>query len=127
MILLAQAKVKTYEHAEEILQMKIIRQNRTQQRSRARIPLDVWNRAVLENNGRLRPTPVSNLLDLHFSMRGTRKVNNDQTIDFEGRNYEIATTARKSVTIVHHPNLKFWVVDHSAKDVWPPILGTFGL
>jgi hypothetical protein len=125
--LLAHAKVKTYEHADEILQMEIIRQNRTQQRSTARIPLDVWDRAVLENNGRLRPTPVSSLLDLHFSMRGTRKVNNDQTIDFEGRNYEIATTARKSVTIVHHPNLKFWVVDHPPKDVWPPILGTFGL
>jgi hypothetical protein len=125
--LLAHAKVKTYEHADEILQMEIIRQNRTRQRSTARIPLDVWDRAVLENNGRLRPTPVSSLLDLHFSMRGSRKVNNDQTIDFEGRNYEIATTARKSVTIIHHPNLKFWVVDHPPKDVWPPILGTFGL
>ena len=125
--LLAHAKAKTYEHADEILQMEIIRQNRTQQRSTARIPLDVWDRAVLENNGRLRPTPDSSLLDLHFSMRGTRKVNNDQTIDFEGRNYEIATTARKSVTIVHHPNLKFWVVDHPPKDVWPSILGTFGL
>jgi hypothetical protein len=125
--LLAHAKAATYEHADEILQMEIIRQNRTQQRSTARIPLNVWDQALLENNGRLRPTPVSSLLDLHFSMRAARKVNNDQTIDFEGRNYEIATTARKSVTIIHHPNLKFWVVDHPPKDVWPPILGTFGL
>lgn len=125
--LLAHAKAKTYEHADEILQMEIIRQNRIQQRSTARIPLEVWDQALLENNGRLRPTPVSSLLDLHFSMRCTRRVNNDQTIDFEGRNYEIATTSRKSVTIIHHPNLKFWVVDHPPKDVWPPILGTFGL
>ena len=125
--LLAHAKAATYEHAEEILQMEIVRQNRTRQRSTAHIPLEVWDMAVLKNNGRIRPTPPSALLDLHFSLRATRKVNNDQTIDFEGRNYEIATTSRKSVTIVHHPNLKFWVVDHPPKDIWPPILGTFGL
>ena len=80
----------------------------------------------MENNARLRPTPVSSLLDLHFSMRGSRRVNKDQTIDFEGRNYEIATTAWKTVTIVHHPDIKFWVVDHPPKDVRSAILGTFG-
>ena len=108
-------------------QMEIIRQNRTKQRNTGKIPLETWEQAILERNGRLRPTPVSSLLDLHFSMRGTRRVNNDQTIDFEGRNYEIAATSRKSVTIVHHPDLKFWVVDHTPKDLWPPILGTYGL
>ena len=107
--------------------MEIIRQNRTQQRGSARIPLDVWYLPVLEYNDRLRPTPVSSLLDLHFSMRGTRKVNNNQTIDFEGRNHEVATTARKSVAIVHHPNLEFRVVNHPPKDVWPTIFGNFGL
>jgi hypothetical protein len=63
---------------------------------------------------------------LRFSMRGSHKDNIDQTIDFEGRNYEIATTARKPVTIGHHPNLKFWVVGHPPKDVWTAILGTSG-
>ena len=125
--LLAHAKVETYEQANEILQMEIIRQNRTKQRNTGKIPLETWEQAILERNGRLRPTPVSSLLDLHFSMRGTRRVNNDQTIDFEGRNYEIAATSRKSVTIVHHPDLKFWVVDHTPKDLWPPILGTYGI
>lgn len=125
--LLAHAKVETWEQADEILQMEIIRQNRTKQRSTNQIPLDVWDKALLENNGCIRPTPVPSLLDLHFSMRCTRRVNNDQTIDFEGRNYEIATTSRKSVTIVHHPGRKFWVVDHPPKDVWPTILGTFSL
>jgi hypothetical protein len=57
----------------------------------------------------------------------TRRVSNDQTIDFEGRNYEITTTLCKSVCIVHHPDRKFWVVDHPPKDVWPPILDTSGL
>jgi hypothetical protein len=60
-------------------------------------------------------------------VRGTRRVNNDQTIDFKGLNYEIATTSRKSVTIIHHPNLKFRIVDHPPKDVWPQISGAFGL
>lgn len=107
--------------------MEIIRQNRTKQRNTGKIPLETWDQAILARNGRLRPTPISSLLDLHLSMRGTRRVNNDQTINFEGRNYEIASTSRKSVTIVHHPNLKFWVADHPPKDVWPPILGTYGL
>ena len=68
------------------------------------------------------PNPVP-----HFSLRGARRVPNDQTIDFQGQNYEIATTLRKSVSLVHHPNRKFWVVEHPPKNVWPPILGTFNL
>jgi len=107
--------------------MGITRQNQTKQRATDLFPLEVWDRAVLENQSRIRPTPVSSLLDLHFPMRGTRKVNNDQTIDFEGRNHEIATTARESVTIIHQPSLKFWVVEHPPKDVWHTISGTFGL
>jgi len=116
----AHAKAETYEQADEILQMEIIRQNRTKQRNTGKIPLEICDQAIMEKNGRLRPTPVSSLLGLHLSMRGTRRVNNGQTIDFEGQNYEIAATSRESVTIVHHPNLKFWVVDHTPKDVWPP-------
>ena len=87
--LLAHAKAETYEQADEILQMEIIRQNRTKQRNTGRIPLETWDQAIMERNGRLRPTPDSSLLDLHLSMRGNRRVNNDQTIDFEGRNYMI--------------------------------------
>ena len=67
------------------------------------------------------------LLDLHLSLRLIRRVNNDRTIDLEGQNYEIATTARKSVVIAHHPNRKFWVVEHTPKNVWPCILGAFNL
>jgi len=102
-------------------------QNRTKQRSSNRIPLETWDQALLSRNGRLRPTPASSLLDLHFSMRGTRRVNNDQTIGFEDRNYKIATTLRESVSIVHHPNRKFRVVEHPPKNVWLPISGAFSL
>ena len=123
----AHAKVEIYEQADKILQMEIIRQNRTKQRNTNRIPLETWDQALLSRNGRLRPTPASSLLDLLFSMRGARRVNNDQTIDFEGRNYEISTTSRKSVAVVHHPNIKFSVVDHPPKDVWPTIVRAFSL
>ena len=122
----AHARVETYEQADGILQMEIVRQNRTKQRNTGKIPLETWDQAILEKNGRLRPTPASSLLDLHFVMRGTRRVNNDQTIDFEGRSYAISARCRKSVTIIHHPNQKFWGVDHTPTDVWTPVLRTHG-
>ncbi len=125
--LLAHAKVATWEHADEILQMDIHRLNRTIQRSTGKVPLEVWENGQLANNGNLRPIPNSRLLDLHFSIRCQRMVNKDSTIDFEGKNYEIAPTARKSVTVVSHPNQKFWVVEGAIKNIWPRILGEFTL
>lgn len=125
--LLTHARVHTWEHADDILQMEIARQNRTTQRSTGMVPLEVWEKAMLENKAAIRPTPAPSLLDLHLALRAQHRVNNDHTIDFLGQNYEIATTSRKSVTIAHHPNTNFWVVDHPPKDVWPPILGAFSL
>jgi hypothetical protein len=113
--LLAHARVQTWERADEVLQMEIHRQNRTVQRSTGWVPLEVWEKALTENKASIRPRPAPSLLDLHFSLRTQRRVNNDHTIDFEGQNYEIANTSRKSVTIIHHPNRKFWVVDHPPK------------
>ena len=124
---MAHARVQSWEHADEVLQMEISRQNRTVQRSTGLVPLEVWKLALLENNGNIRPTPTPSLLDLHLSLRVRHRVNNDHTIDFEGQNYEIATTARRSVVIIHHPNRKFWVVDHPPKSVWPSVLGAFSL
>ena len=54
-------------------------------------------------------------------------MHNDQTIDFEGLSYEISPTQRKVVTIVHHPGLKFWVLEHPPTEVWPNVLGAFSL
>ncbi len=74
------------------------------------------------------------LLDLHFSLRSIRRVNNDHTIDFDGQNFEISAALlsppkvlRKSVTLLHHPHLRFWVLEHPPKDVWPPVLAAFSL
>ncbi len=65
----------------------------------------------------MRPSPPAALLDLHFSLRCSRRVNNDHTIDFEGHNFEVASTLRKTVTLVHHPRRQFWVLEH------PPMSG----
>lgn len=126
--LFAHARVQTAEQADEILQMEIARQNRTPlNRSTGKVPIDVWESQMLSDLGRMRPAPPAALLDLHFSLRLQRRVNNDHTIDFEGRNYEITTTLRKSVTLVHHPNRRFWVVEYPPKAIWPPVLGDFTL
>jgi hypothetical protein len=121
------AKVRTPDHADQILQMEIARQNNKINRTTGLIPSRVWEDALLTGKGSMRPSPALTLLDLHLSLRSSRRVNNDHTIDFEGRNYEISATKRKTVTIVHHPNAKFWVIEVPPKTVWPTVLGAFTL
>ena len=107
--------------------MEIARQKRTVNRSLSKVPLEIWEAQSQRGEGRLRPTPPASLLDLHLSLRCSRRVNHDHTIDFEGHNYQIASTLRKTVTIVHHPQRRFWILDHPPTDVWPTILGHFTL
>lgn len=82
--LFSHAKITTPQHADQILQMELQRQNCTRQRSTGRIPLTVWEDSIAARTQRLRPVPPPPLLDLHFSLRHQRRVNNDHTIDFEG-------------------------------------------
>jgi len=77
--LLSHANVRDFFHTEEVLQIEIQRQNLT--RTTAQIPGD-----------------------LHLSLRCSRRVNNDYSIDFDGLRYQIAPTLRKSVTVRFHPN-----------------------
>jgi hypothetical protein len=125
--LLAHANVTTWEHADEILQLEIRRQNAKLSRSTGKIPAQVLADALLADNSSLRPCLPSSLLDLRLSLRTSRRVNHDHTIDFEGLNFEISATKRKFVTIVHHPHSKFWVLELPPKDVWPSVLGAFSL
>ena len=125
--LLAHAKVATPEHADDILQMELQRQNLTRQRSTGLVPSTVWENSLLARTQRLRPAPATALLDLHLSLRQQRRVNNDHPIDFEGHNYDISRTPKSSVTLIHHPKLRFWVVEHPPTNIWPPILGAFSL
>ena len=46
-----------------------------------------------------------------------RRVNNDQTIAYEGQNYPIAETAKKYVSILYHPKRIFWVLEEKPKNV----------
>jgi len=125
--LLAHAKARGFDEANEVLAMEIARQNGKCKRSTGKVPQEVWDDGNLRSSSRMRPCPGCPLLDLHFSLRYARRVNNDGTIDFDGIAYEIAPTRRKSVTIIHHPERRFWVVEHAPKSVWPTILGDFTL
>ncbi len=71
-------------------------------------------------------SPAS-LLDLHLSLRCHRRVDNAHSIEFQGRNYQISATLRKSVTLVGHPNRPFWVLELPPKAIWPSILARFTL
>jgi len=125
--LLAHAKISSWLEADKILQMEIDRQNHKTCRSIQRIPAEIWEQQTDDHTHKMRAVPPDPMLDLHLSLRLSRRVNNDQTIDFEGVNYPIANTLKRSVAIIHHPNQRFWIVEHLPKDIWPPILGAFTL
>lgn len=125
--LMTHAQVRDWDHADSVLQMEITRQNNTKNRSTSAIPSQVWQDALPSKINALRSCPPPSLLDLHLSLRCTRRVNNDHTIDFDGFSYQIAPTNRKSVTILYHPNARFWVLEHPPTSLWPPILGHFTL
>jgi hypothetical protein len=125
--LLAHARAATWAQADELLQMEIARQNRTVSRTLTKAPLEIWETQTQRGDGRIRPTPPATLLDLHLSLRTTRRVNHDHTIDFDGHNYEIAPTLRKTVTLAYHPHRCFWILEHPPKAIWPTILGHFTL
>lgn len=125
--LMAHAKVENWKQADAILQMELTRQNHTQNRSTGQIPSQVCLQTTASDTSSLRPSPPPTLLDLHLSLRHTRRVNHDHTVDFEGRNYQIANTQRQTVTILHHPQKRFWILEHRPKDIWPTVLGAFTL
>ena len=125
--LLAHARATAWAEADTILQMEISRQNRTRCRTTDEIPQEAWDRSRDSGKSLLQSTPPSTLLDLHFSLRCCRRVNNDHTVDFPGQNWELTPTSRRSVTLVHHPEARFWIVEEPPKLIWPAILGAYGL
>ena len=125
--LLAHARAFTSQQSHEVLQMEIARQNRTINRTMDKAPLEIWDAQSQRGDGRMRPTPPPALLDLHLSLRCSRRVNPDHTIDFEGHNYAVAPALRKTVTLVYHPCSRFWILEHPPTDVWSTILAHFTL
>ena len=83
--LMAHAEVNNWKSADLILQMEIQRQGRKTQRTTGRIPSEVWEEQILKRSARLNPAPASSLLDLHLSLRSTRKVHPGPYIEFDGQ------------------------------------------
>lgn len=125
--LFAHAKVRTYDQAHRILAMEIDRQNTSVHGPTKQIPAEVLHRSQSEPRSALRPCPPASLLDLHFSLRASRRVSNDHCIEFDGRRLQIAPTSKKYVTILFHPNAKLWVLEDAPSSIWPTILGHFSL
>jgi hypothetical protein len=125
--LLAHEKVRSFEQANEILEMEIQRQNSKPHPSTGKPPLEIFEEAQRRRSHALRPCPPASLLDLHFSLRSSRRVYNDNTIEFDGRTLQIAPTSRKWVTVLFHPFSQLWVLETKPSDTWPAILGRFSL
>ena len=102
--LLALAKARTYDDANRFLAMEIDRQNTSVHGPTKQVPADVLLLSQGERRSALRPCPPASLLDLHFSLRGSRRVSNDHCIEFDGRRFQIAPTSKKHVSILFHPN-----------------------
>jgi hypothetical protein len=76
------------------------------------------------------PPPARALLDLHLALQLQRRVNADHTIDFLGQAWSIAPTAKRTVTLIHHPQKHFWVLPHPPQPPdyrWPEILASYSL
>jgi len=128
--LLAYEKITAYAPAQELLARELARQNRTVCRTTGLSPDDACAKAQDEKRTVLLPCPDPSLLDLHLAIHLARRVNPDHQIDFLGRSWPIAATARHSVTLIHHPLSQFWVVSHPPKppqNRWPEILGKYSL
>lgn len=124
--LMAHAKVTTWEQADELLQMEIGRQNGRILRSTGKVPAEVWEEQTLRGTARMRPADPR-LLDLHLSLRTTRRVQTGHIIEYDGTEYEISPTSRKRVTVLIHPDTQIWVLAQPPASRWPEILGHFTL
>ena len=128
--LLSYEGITDYGPANELLRMEIHRHNASLCRTTGLRPDDAWSQALAQKRSRLRPTPQKPLLDLHLALRVNRRVNADLTIDFLGKTWSIAQTAKRSVTLIHHPEKHFWVIPHPPQPPdykWPEILASYSL
>jgi hypothetical protein len=94
----------------------------------ARSSADLVRQTLADFNVRawdaLRPCAHSPLLDLHLSLRASRRGSNDHGIDFDGRPSR-SHQSKKPVTILFHPKAKLWVLEEPPSSRWPTILGPF--
>ncbi len=129
--LLSFEKINDYPQANEFLQTQIHWYNQnTRCRTTGLTPNHAWDKAHSNQHSKLRPVPSSPLLDLHLALHIQRRLNADTTVDFLGRSWQIAPTKKHFVTLIHHPQQRFWVVDTPVDPKhprWPTVLGHFTL
>lgn len=130
--LLAYERIHDHDQANALLQDQIAHYNAHYVcRTTGLIPNDAWDKALHENRSSLGKPPSASLLDLHLALHCRRRLNSDHTIDFLGQNWPVSPFQRKSVTIVHHPNRKFYVLadppNPKTPSLWPTILASHSL
>ena len=129
--LLAFEKITDYKNANALLQTQITWHNQHHVcRTTGLIPNAAWDLALNEKRNHHRPIPAVPLLDLHLALYVQRRLNADFTLDFLGRSWPITPTTHKTVTIVHHPGQRFWVIPQPPNPhhpIWPEVLGSFSL
>ena len=128
--LLAFERIDDYAPAQELLNQELEQQNQTVCRTTGLSPNDAWAKAIAEKRDAMRPSPDPSLLDLHFALHFSRRLNADHQVDFLGRSWPIGPTQRHTVTVIHHPGRQFWVVSTPPKppeNRWADVLGKFSL
>jgi len=124
--LFAHEKVRSYDQANGLLPEQIAFYNQHRVcRTIGMAPNQAWERAIQEGRTQIQPCPPPALLDLHLALHLPRRLNADATIDFLGKTYPVAASGKKTVTIVHHLNQRFWVIAHAPnpkRPVWPEVL-----
>jgi hypothetical protein len=124
--LLAYEKITDYKKANALLQTQITWHNQHQVcRTTGLTPNAAWERGLQEQRNHHHPVPAPPLLDLHLALYHQRKLNADYTLDFLGKNWPVTPVARKTVTLVHHPDQGFWVIPHTPdpyNPIWPDVL-----
>ena len=86
--------------------------------------------AVREGRVAYRPCPTTRLLDLHIALHEARRVSHANTIDHLGKSWRISPTLKKTVWLVIHPGIRFWVVESRPDPLnpaWPTILASYTL
>jgi hypothetical protein len=129
--LLAYEKITDYPKANALLQTQIAWNNQNHAcRTTGLTPDAAWELALQQKRSKLRPVPPVPLLDLHLALYSQRRLNSDYTVDFLGHTWPVSPTPRKTVTIVHHPGQRFWVIPHTPDPQnprWPDVLACHSL
>lgn len=125
-----QHKVTTFAHANELTTEIVTWWNENHVNRTIELkPNEANDIAKIERKCAYRE-PIESLIDLFAAKHYKRRVANDCTIEFGGKTYQLPPTDRKSVYVVHHLGIQFWVVETEPDPMnpkWPTILGHFEL